>query len=257
MPTALITGASSGIGMELAKCFATDHHNVILVARRKEKLEQLAYDLREIHGVRAHVFACDLGQPGAARELYEQLKAEDLEVDFLVNNAGIGQNGKFHELDAGQMSTMLHLNVTALTELTRYFLPEMIERNKGKILNVGSTAGFQPGPHMAVYYATKAYVYSFTEALAEELKDTRITITNLAPGATDSEFKERADMNGTVLFAMGAMSPEEVAKAGYKAMLRGKSLVIPGLKNKLIPVGANILPRKVMRKIVHRVNRDK
>ena len=124
-------------------------------------------------------------------------------------------------------------------------------------MNVGSTAGFQPGPHMAVYYATKAYVYSFTEALAEELKDTRITITNLAPGATDSEFKERADMNGTVLFAMGAMSPEEVAKAGYKAMLRGKSLVIPGLKNKLIPVGANILPRKVMRKIVHRVNRDK
>ncbi len=168
MPTALITGASAGIGMELAKCFATDHHNVILVARRKQKLEQLAYDLREIHGVRAHVFASDLGEPGAAKKLYDEVKAADLEVDFLVNNAGIGQNGKFHELDDAQMSTMIHLNVTALTELTRYFLPEMVERNKGRVMNVGSTAGFQPGPHMAVYYATKAYVYSLTEALAEE-----------------------------------------------------------------------------------------
>lgn len=257
MPTALITGASAGIGMELAKCFATDHHNVILVARRKQKLEQLAYDLREIHGVSAHVFSSDLGEPGAAAQLFEEIKAADLEVDFLVNNAGIGQNGIFHELDAAQMSTMIHLNVTALTELTRYFLPAMIDRNKGRILNVGSTAGFQPGPHMAVYYATKAYVYSLTEALAEELRDTRITITNLSPGATDSEFSERADMDSTMLFALGTMSAEAVAKAGYKGMMKGKSLVIPGLKNKLVPVSANVLPRKVMRKITGRMNRDK
>lgn len=257
MPTALITGASAGIGQELAKCFATDHHSVILVARRKQKLQQLAYDLREIHGVQAHVFDVDLGKPGAAKELYDKVKEADLEVDFLVNNAGIGQNGKFHELDADQMSTMINLNITALTELTRYFLPEMIERNKGRILNVGSTAGFQAGPHMAVYYATKAYVYSFTEALTEELKGTKITITNLAPGATASEFQSRAEMDNSMLFAFGAMTSEAVAKAGYKGMMKGKDLVIPGLKNKLIPISANILPRKVIRKITHRANKDK
>ena len=196
MPTALITGASAGIGEALAKRFASDHHGVILVARRKQKLEQLAYDLREIHGVQAHVFECDLSEPGAATALKARLDEADLEVEFLVNNAGLGQNGLFHELDASRMSAMLQVNVTALTELTRVFLPEMVARKRGRILNVGSVAGFQPGPRMAVYYATKAYVLSLTEALVEELRGSGVTITNLSPGATESEFSEGAEMGG-------------------------------------------------------------
>lgn len=257
MTTALITGASAGIGMELAKLFAQDHHSLVLVARRKEKLEQLAYDMREIHGVRVHVIAADLGQPGASQQIFEETEREGLAIDFLVNNAGIGQNGPFHEADADEMLTMLNLNVVALTELTRCYLPQMVARNKGRILNVGSTAGFQPGPNMAVYYATKAYVYSLTEALVEELSPTQITVTNLAPGATDSEFQSRAGMDKTMLFAAGAMDAASVAKAGYQGMMKGKSLVVPGLKNKLIPIVAKVSPRAATRKVVHRVNKDK
>lgn len=256
MPTALITGASSGIGKELANLFASDHNNVVLVARRKEKLEQLAYDLREVHGVSAHVIACDLGQPNAARELFDKTQELDLVIDYLVNNAGIGQYGSFAESDEAQLMTLLNLNICALTQLTRLYLPNMIARNKGRILNVGSTAGFQPGPHMAIYYASKAYVYSFTEALVEELRGTKITVTNLAPGATNTEFQSTAEMEKSMLFAAGAATAQSVAKAGYKGMMKGKSLVVPGLRNQLLRASIPFIPREVVRRAVGRLNQD-
>jgi len=180
-----------------------------------------------------------------------------LEVDALVNNAGIGQNGPFAESETGTLATMLHLNITALTELTRLFLPAMIARDRGHIMNVGSTAGFQPGPGMAVYYATKAYVYSFTEALVEELKDSKVTITNLAPGATNTEFQDRAGIADTLLFAAGVMDAKSVAKAGYQGMLSGTSLVVPGIKNKVGAKTAHLVPRPVIRKLVSKINSKK
>lgn len=254
---AMITGASAGIGAELAHLFAADKHDLILVARREEKLEEIAKTLQDKHGVEVHVFASDLGVPGAAHELFEAIEEKGLEVDALVNNAGIGQNGPFAKSETGTLATMLHLNITALTELTRLFLPAMIARDRGHIMNVGSTAGFQPGPGMAVYYATKAYVYSFTEALVEELKDSKVTITNLAPGATNTEFQDRAGIADTLLFAAGVMDAKSVAKAGYQGMLSGTSLVVPGIKNKVGAKTAHLVPRPVIRKLVSKINSKK
>lgn len=251
---ALITGASAGIGLELARCFAADGHDLILVARRVEKLEEIASELTQKHDIKAHVFPSDLGVPGAAHQLFEAIDARGHRIAALVNNAGIGQSGEFASSDLDTLSTMLHLNVVALTELTRSFLPTLLEQERGYILNVGSTAGFQPGPGMAVYYASKAYVNSFSDALVEELKDTRVSITNLAPGATDTEFQERADVADAVLFAAGVMTSREVAQAGYAAMLSGTSLHIPGLKNKVGAKAAAVVPRALMRKIISKVN---
>lgn len=251
---AMITGASAGIGAELAHLFAADKHDLILVARREEKLEEIANTLRDKHGVMVHVLASDLGVPGAANELFDAVEELGLEVDALVNNAGLGQSGPFAESEMGMLATMLHVNITALTELTRLFLPGMIARDRGHIMNVGSTAGFQPGPGMAVYYATKAYVYSFTEALVEELKESKVTITNLAPGATDTEFQDRAGIADSLLFAAGVMDAKAVAKAGYNGMLSGTSLVVPGLKNKVGASTVHLVPRPVIRKIVSKIN---
>lgn len=252
---ALITGASAGIGEALARLFAADGHDVVLVARRRERLEALAAELREAHDIEAEVLACDLAEPGAAGALFERAEQAGLEeVDFLVNNAGLGQNGAFSEADPGLLTTMMRVNMEALTLLTRAFLPGMLERDRGRILNVGSTAGFQPGPGMAVYYATKAFVYSFTDALVEELRGTGVTVTNLAPGATETEFQVHAEMEQTLLFAAGVMSAEQVAQAGYEGMMRGKSLVIPGASNKLTSWGVPFLPRALTRRIVRRIN---
>ena len=198
--TVLITGASSGIGLELARLFAADGSDLILVARREAELQSLADDMAASHGISARVMTEDLSDLSAPQRIVDRLATDELELDVLVNNAGFGLRGPAAELDLQRQLDMLQVNVTALTHLTRLLLPAMIARRRGGVLNVASTAAFQPGPHMAVYYATKAYVLSFSEALAEELGGTGVTVSCLAPGPTATEFADAADMRDTLLF---------------------------------------------------------
>ena len=251
--TVLVTGASSGIGCELARLFAADKSNLVLVARRQEKLEQLAAELRRDYGVEVRVLAEDLADPKSPQAIFDALAADSVTVDVLVNNAGFGAAGPVADLPLEKQLDMVQVNVAALTHLTRLFLPGMIQRRSGGILNVGSTAGFQPGPYMAVYYATKAYVFSFTEALAEEVIGTGVRVTCLAPGATATEFAAVADLENKLLFRLGTANASTVAQAGYRGFRRGKLLVIPGPRNKLGAMVVRFVPRAWVRKVVKRL----
>ena len=252
--TALITGASSGIGLELAKLFALNKHHVILVARSIEKLNALAEQLRSEHRVDTHVIACDLAAPGAAEQLVNELRSSALQTDYLVNNAGFGAVGNVANLPLERQSSMIQVNVMALTELTRLLLPGMIEKGRGGILNVASTAAFQAGPGMAVYYATKAYVLSFTEALHEELRGTSIHASCLAPGATATGFGKDSGMEASRLFRLGAMDARQVAQAGYRGLMRNQAIIVPGLTNKLGAWSTRFTPRFLIRRIVGQLN---
>lgn len=225
---ALITGASSGIGRELARLHAQRGGDLVLVARSEGKLEELAAELQREHGGRVLIVAKDLSQPSAPREIYEAVKAAGIELDYLVNNAGFGGQGAFHERRWDDDLAMIQLNVVALTALTRLFLPDFVARKSGRILNVSSTACLMPGPLQAVYYATKAYVTSFSNAIAEELRGTGVSVTALLPGATQTEFGRVSGMDKTALFAKTA-NAVDVARAGYDGMLLGKLDVIAGL----------------------------
>jgi short-subunit dehydrogenase len=248
--TALVTGASSGIGLELANLLAADHTDVILVARRVERLQQVAADLTARRGIRAWTIAADLSGMGAPEEVAVRIKAIGADVDILVNNAGFGLRGTFADLSLERQLEMLDVNVRALTHLTRLFLPAMIARRSGKIMNVASTAAFQPGPLMAVYYASKAYVLSFSVALSLELEKSGITVTALCPGPTRTEFQAVAGMGGTALGSKGvAMDTRPVAVAGYRGMMRGKRVVTPGLLNKAGALGAKLAPRSLAARI--------
>ncbi|UCD53106.1 MAG: SDR family oxidoreductase [Phycisphaerales bacterium] len=231
--TALITGASSGIGAELACIHAEHKGNLVLVARRIDRLETLKTELEQAHGITAHVIAKDLANPEAPRQIYDELAARDIQIDYLINNAGFGYGGLFHEQDWARNESMIKVNILALAALTRLFIPEMIARGTGRILNVASMAGFLPGPLQAVYYATKAFVVSFSEATSNELTDTGVTVTALCPGPVDTEFIEQANLRKARGFAR-TVSPRGVAQAGYNAMLKGKTIIVPGLVNKLI-----------------------
>ncbi|BDS12906.1 SDR family NAD(P)-dependent oxidoreductase [Aureispira anguillae] len=226
--TALITGASSGIGKELACIHAEQKGNLVLVARRADKLMELKHKLEATYNIKVTVIAKDLTLPNAAQEIYDELKQVGVEIDYLINNAGFGGLGKFHEREWEKDLAMINLNIVALTALTRLFLPDFVKRNSGKILNVSSTASLMPGPLQAVYYATKAYVTFFSNAIAEELHDTNISVTNLMPGATATEFGQVSGMNKTSLFEK-AISARVVAEEGYKGMLKGTLDVISGL----------------------------
>lgn len=226
--TALITGASSGIGKELARIHAEEGGDLIIVARSEGKLQELKKELEEMHSIQVKIIAKDLSTPDAAKEIFDEVKKAGLKVDYLINNAGFGGIGKFHERDLSEDLRMINLNISALTSLTHYFLRDFVKRNEGKILNVSSTASLMPGPLQAVYYATKAYVTSFSNALAEELKGTGITVTNLMPGATETDFGKVSGMDKTPLFKKTA-SARKVAKDGYNGMIKGKLDVISGL----------------------------
>jgi short-subunit dehydrogenase len=252
--TALVTGASAGLGRDYARLFAADGHDVVLVARRKDRLEELAREL-EARGVRAHVVAADLAAPASPRWIVDELRARQLSIDFLVNNAGFGTTGPFATADAAKQLEMIQVNVVALVELTRLLLPDMLARGRGRILNVGSTAGFQAGPFMAVYYASKAFVNSFTEALAYELDGTGVTATVSCPGATATEFAGHAGNGDSLLFRLGAADSASVAREGYAAMLAGESMVVHGLTNKLGVQALRVSPRSVVRAIAARLNR--
>jgi short-subunit dehydrogenase len=246
MSTVLITGASGGIGYELAKLFARDHHNLVLVARSTDKLAQVATEL-QTHGVTVKTIALDLAAPPASKFLFDQLQREGVSVDILVNNAGFGSFGEFAHMPKEEILGQISLNITALTELTRVFLPPMVERRGGRIMNVASTAGFQPGPLMAVYYATKAYVISFSEAIANELHDSGVTVTCFCPGATHTGFAKRAGTEKSRLFKqLGAMSAEKVALDGYRAVMEGRSLAISGVHNWMVAQSTRFAPRKIV-----------
>ncbi len=255
--TVLITGASTGIGRELARQFAAAKSNLVLVARRRERLEELAAELRKQHGVEAQVVAADLGRADAPQAILERLTRDAVTIDVLVNNAGFGALGPLAELDLGRQMEMIQVNVAALTHLTRLLLPGMIQRRRGGILNVGSIAGFQPGPFMAVYYATKAYVISFSEALADELSGSGVTVSCLCPGPTVTEFAETAKMGHTLLFKLRPMTAGQVAEAGYRAFRRGKVLVVPGVLNYLGSMGVRFVPRSLARAIARRLQWEK
>ncbi len=244
--TALITGASFGIGLELARVFARESYNLVLVARTGDKLRQLASELEKAHGTRSLVLATDLTEPGAPAYLLDQTTRAGIAVDVLVNNAGFGQYGLFAESDLGECLRQIQLNVTALTHLTHLYLPQMLERNRGGILNVASTAAFQPGPLMAVYFATKAYVLHFSEALSNELGGTGVTVTCLCPGATATEFHKRANATGQRLLKWGSMNARTVAEDGYRGLVGGKRVIISGFKNWLVAQSVRFGPRRMV-----------
>jgi len=246
-PTALITGASGGIGYELAKLFAQDHYNLVLVARSGGKLSQFADELERQFGISAKAVARDLAEPQAAESLFDQLGREGVGVDVLVNNAGYGIRGEFAEIPLQESLGQIQLNMTALTALTRLFLGPMKERRAGRIMNVASIAGFQAGPLMAVYYATKAYVILFSEALASELKGSGVTVTCFCPGATDTGFQKRASSENSILFkSMRPMDAKTVARDGYRGLMAGRTLVISGFRNWLVAESVRFAPRKVV-----------
>ena len=247
--TALVTGASSGIGLELAKIHASKGDNLIITARREDELNKIKEQLENDFKVNVRVIPSDLSTNGSVIKLFEKIKNDGIEIDYLINNAGFGGYGKFHERDWNRDEQMINLNIKALTELTRLFLPLMIKRNSGKIMNVASTAGFIPGPLMAVYFASKAYVVSLTQAISEELSGTKVTITALCPGPVDTGFVAAGDLEGSNLFKR-AKTAKEVALIGYKAMMKGKLIKINevGLRFALrwiIP----FMPRKLVLKI--------
>lgn len=251
--TALITGASAGIGRDLAGLFAADGWRLILVARRADALRALEAELRRAHGTETFILPMDLAERESPERIRKGVEKEGLTVDALVNNAGFGSFGPFVEAPAGPQLEMIQVNVSALVHLTRLFLPGMVERRSGRILNVASLAAFQPGPLMAVYYASKAFVLSFSEALTEELRGSGVTVTALCPGPTRTEFGKRADTEGTRLMSghvLKVAGSLPVAVAGYRAMLRGKPIEIPGWFNRLMAQSVRLSPRAAVRRIV-------
>jgi short-subunit dehydrogenase len=252
--TALITGASSGIGLDLARLFARDGWELVLVARNETRLRELASQL----GVPTTVIAADLSKPDAAQHLADELRAKSITIDALVNNAGLGVAGPFAENDLDKVLEVIQVNVVALTALTRLLLPPMVARRSGRILNVASTAAFQPGPLMAVYYATKAYVLSFSEAIADELRDSGVTVTALCPGPTETGFAAAANIGATRLFTLAKPAgAAAVARAGYEAMQRGRRVVVPGIKNKLLAQSVRVTPRRLVTAIVRKFQEER
>ncbi|MBS1972158.1 MAG: SDR family oxidoreductase [Bdellovibrionales bacterium] len=246
----LLTGASSGIGFELAKIFAAKNHNLILTARSKETLEKLAEDLRNTHKVKVEVVALDLGLDSSPETLFNYCQEHGLNVDILVNNAGFGDNVVFARSEWRKQAQMMDLNMKSLTHLCHLFIPEMIANREGAILNVASTAAFQPGPFMAVYYATKSYVLSFSEALNEELRGTGVHVTTLCPGPTISGFQEAAGMDTTLLFKMPIPNSRIVAEYGYQSLMAKKSVAVQGWANKLMAFSVRLSPRGLLVRVV-------
>ena len=250
-PVALVTGASSGLGLELARVAAARGFDLVLVARTESALQRLAEELERDHGAASSVVPADLSDPGAPAAVADAVAALGLEVDVLVNNAGYGVYGDFLDTDLEIERGMIGVNVTALTDLAKRFARPMVERGRGRILNVASTAAFQPGPRMAVYYATKAYVLSFSIALSAELDGTGVTVTCLAPGPVRTPFRERARVSASRLFSgERGMEPADVARAGWRGLERGRRLVVPGVWNRVGATVARLVPLSVAARAV-------
>jgi short-subunit dehydrogenase len=257
--TALITGASGGIGYELAELFAHDGHNLVLVARNADKLKEIAEDFQKSYKIIVHIVPMNLSSADSPNELFHYLERNKITVDYLVNNAGFGALGKFNETELQDELDMIQLNITALTHLTKLFLKGMVTRKFGRIMNVASTASFQPGPLMAVYYASKSYVLFLSEALANELNGTGVTVSVLCPGPTKTGFQSRAQMQKSKLFTSSGMvmDAKKVASIGYKGMMKGKTVIIPGIANKILAQSIRVSPRKLSAEIVRFLQESK
>lgn len=254
---ALITGGTAGIGYELAKCFAEDGYNLILVARTAEDLQQRLSELSSQYGIEVTTIVKDLFQPMAAFEIYDEVKAKGITIEVLVNDAGQGQFGLFAEQDVNRLLDIIQLNVSALTVLTHQFLKDMVARNEGKILQLASIASELPGPWQAVYHATKAYVLHLTEALVSELKETNVTITALQPGATDTDFFNKADMQSSKIVDSKMSDPAKVARDGYQALMKGDDKVVSGLKNKIMVGMSNVIPESMVAEQMNKMQQPK
>ncbi len=254
MATALITGASNGIGLELAREHAAKGGNLVLVARNKSRLDELKIELETKYKVQVYNIGKDLSLPNATLEVYEETHQKNIQVDYLINNAGFGDFGMFAETDWDKELQMINLNISTLTHFTKLYLQDMVKRGNGKIMNVASTAAFQSGPTMAVYYATKAYVLSFSEAVNNEVSNTGVTITTLCPGATESGFQAAAAMEESNL-VKGRKLPtsKEVAEYGYSAMLKGKTVAIHGMLNYLMANSVRFAPRALVVKLTRKI----
>ena len=257
--TVLITGATTGIGYELAKLFAKDKYDLVIIARNGSKLKEVSDELVKDFRVNVKSISKDFSKTLSAEEIYQELNKENINIDVLINNAGFGNLGAFSESDLSNDLEMIQLNITSLVVLTKLFMIDMIRNNSGKIMNVASTAAFQPGPGMAIYYATKSFVLHFSEAIAEELTDTEITVTSLCPGPVITEFQNRAGIQNTKLVnrkISGLMSAEEVAEIGFKGLMKGKRIVIPGIINKVIPLLVRLSPRKFVAKVAGSLHKE-
>ena len=247
--TALITGASGGLGEEFARIHASKGDNVVLVARSKDKMNALKAELEKQYGISVYVISIDLSELSAPKTIFDELQNQKIRGDYLINNAGFGDFGEFAACNWEKQLQMINLNITALAYLTRLFLPEMIKHKYGKILNIASTAAFQPGPTMSVYFATKAFVLSFTEALANEVKNSGVTVTALCPGATATGFQTAAALDSSNLFKGSVAGSKQVAEYGYKAMMKGKTVVVQGLMNQIMAFSVRFAPRNVVTSI--------
>lgn len=248
--TALITGASSGIGKALANQFAENDYDLVVVAEKASELSKAAGEFRNNYDVEVKEIHKDLTEENAPSEIYNQLRGEDIQIDVLVNNAGVGQKEKFHETDIEKDIRIIRLNIGALVRLTKLFLRDMVDRGEGKILNLGSVAGFQPGPLLTVYHSSKAFVNSFSEALSEELEGTGVTVTVLCPGPTDTEFFNKADMENARILEDGiVMEPGKVAKIGYDALMDEERIIIPGMSNKMLTFTRRLIPKSLQASI--------
>jgi len=247
--TALITGASEGIGYELVKLFAKDGYDCVLTARNKQKMDQLAAEVEKNFGINIRVIAKDLSVPESTQEIFDELNAAGISIDVLINNAGLGLCGDFAKSDMVMNMHLLQVNMLSLTKLTWLFLPGMIKRKSGRIMNVGSIASYAPSPNFALYNASKAYVLFFSEALREELKGTGVSVTCLCPGATDTQWQGRAGAKDLRLNKVHIVGPQPVAQAGYKGMMKGKRVVVPGLDNKITVLSAKFAPRALTLKV--------
>jgi short-subunit dehydrogenase len=252
--TALITGASNGIGLELAGIFASKGVDLVLVARNKIRLDDLKLELEKDYGISVHTIGMDLASVNSAQQVYDETSKQNIRVDYLINNAGFGDLGMFYETDWNKELQMINLNITTLTQFCKLYLRDMINRGSGKIMNVASTAAFQPGPMMAVYYATKAYVLHFSEAIGNEVRDKGITVTALCPGPTETGFQSAAAMEESNLVKGKKLATsKQVAEFGYKALMKGNPVAIHGLKNWLLVNSVRMAPRKLIVKVVRKM----
>lgn len=254
MKTALITGASSGIGLELAKIHASKGGNLVLVARNKSKLDELKTELEKQFNISVYTIGKDLSEPNSAQEVYNETKGQNIQIDYLINNAGFGGFGMLDETEWNKELQMINLNITTLTLFTKLYVQDMVKRRSGKIMNVASTAAFQPGPTMAIYCATKSYVLSFTEALSNEVSDKGITITALCPGATETGFQAAGGLDESELFK-GKKLPtaKDVAEYGYSAMINGKTVAIYGFMNYILSSSVSFMPRALVLKVARKM----